>query len=87
MKSNLRVADGLELSLTGLKARPGRTALTALGIAFGIAAIVAVLGISNDVGPSAHTQWLTYREEAQEAARKGVLVLLQAPDRQAPDSF
>ena len=46
MKSRLRVTDAIELSLTGLKARPGRTALTALGIAFGIAAIVAVLGIS-----------------------------------------
>ena len=46
MKSKLRIADGFELSFTGLKARPGRTALTALGIAFGIAAIVAVLGIS-----------------------------------------
>ena len=46
MKSKLRVADGFELSFTGLKARPGRTALTALGVAFGIAAIVAVLGIS-----------------------------------------
>ena len=46
MKSKLRVADGFELSFIGLKARPGRTALTALGVAFGIAAIVAVLGIS-----------------------------------------
>ena len=46
MKSRLRITDAFELSLTGLKARPGRTALTALGIAFGIAAIVAVLGIS-----------------------------------------
>lgn len=46
MKSKLRFADGLELSLTGLRARPGRSILTALGIAFGIAAIVAVLGIS-----------------------------------------
>ena len=46
MRSRLRVRDVFELSLTGLKARPGRTALTALGIAFGIAAIVAVLGIS-----------------------------------------
>ena len=46
MKSKLRITDGFELSFTGLKARPGRTALTALGIAFGIAAIVAVLGIS-----------------------------------------
>ena len=46
MKSKLRIVDGVELSMTGLRARPGRSALTALGIAFGIAAIVAVLGIS-----------------------------------------
>lgn len=46
MKSKLRFVDGLELSFTGLQARPGRAALTALGIAFGIAAIVAILGIS-----------------------------------------
>ncbi|MDH3499424.1 MAG: ABC transporter permease, partial [Acidimicrobiia bacterium] len=36
----------LDLGLTGLRARPGRSTLTALGIAIGIAAIVAVLGIS-----------------------------------------
>ena len=46
MKSKIRISDAFELSITGLKARPGRAALTALGIAFGIAAIVAVLGIS-----------------------------------------
>lgn len=46
MRSKVRITDALELSLIGLKARPARAALTALGIAFGIAAIVAVLGIS-----------------------------------------
>lgn len=46
MRSRLRVGDVLALSLTGLRFHLGRTALTALGIAFGIAAIVAVLGIS-----------------------------------------
>ena len=46
MKSRLRVGDALGLGLTGLRARPGRATLTALGIAIGIAAIVAVLGIS-----------------------------------------
>jgi purine-nucleoside phosphorylase len=33
---------------------------------------VAVLGISNDVGPDAHVQWLTHRDAAQEAARLAV---------------
>ena len=46
MRSRLRIGDVLGLSLTGLRFHLGRTALTALGIAFGIAAIVAVLGIS-----------------------------------------
>ena len=46
MRSRLRISDALALSLTGLRYHLGRTVLTALGIAFGIAAIVAVLGIS-----------------------------------------
>ena len=33
---------------------------------------VAVLGISNVVGPSAHTQWLTHRDEAQAVARAAI---------------
>lgn len=46
MTSRLRPGDAIGLGLTGLRARRGRTSLTALGIAIGIAAIVAVLGIS-----------------------------------------
>jgi putative ABC transport system permease protein len=46
VKSRLRIADAFGLGFTGLRARPGRATLTALGIAIGIAAIVAVLGIS-----------------------------------------
>lgn len=37
---------------------------------------VALLGISNDVGPDAHVQWLTHRDAAQEAARRAVRPLL-----------
>ena len=37
---------------------------------------VAVLGISNFVGPDAHAQWLTHRDAAQEAARAAVRPLL-----------
>ncbi|MBX2803925.1 MAG: hypothetical protein KTR31_39985 [Myxococcales bacterium] len=37
---------------------------------------VAVLGIANDVGPDAHVQWLTHRDEAQRAARRAAAVLL-----------
>ena len=46
MRSRLRFADAWELSLMGLRYQLGRTVLTALGVALGIAAIVAVLGIS-----------------------------------------
>lgn len=40
------VADLLRLSARGLTVRPGRTALSALGIAIGITALVGVLGLS-----------------------------------------
>ena len=42
----LRPADGLRVASVGLRARPLRAALSALGIAIGTAAIVAVLGLS-----------------------------------------
>src|SRR2546423_4040083 len=38
--------DGLRVASVGLRARPLRAALSALGIAIGTAAIVAVLGLS-----------------------------------------
>ena len=37
---------------------------------------LAVLGITNDVGPDAHVQWLTHRDAAQAAARDAILPLL-----------
>ncbi|MGH9133907.1 MAG: ABC transporter permease, partial [Ilumatobacteraceae bacterium] len=42
----LRLADVSRLGMTGMRSRPGRTVLTALGIAIGIAALVSVVGIS-----------------------------------------
>ena len=42
----LRPGDGLRVASVGLRARPLRAALSALGIAIGTAAIVAVLGLS-----------------------------------------
>lgn len=45
-RSRLRPQDLLTTGVLGLRTRPGRTALTALGIAIGIASMVAVLGIS-----------------------------------------
>lgn len=36
---------------------------------------VAVLGISNKVGPDAHAEWLTHRDDAQAAARAAIASL------------
>lgn len=46
LASRLRPEDALFVGTVGLRSRRGRSALTALGIAIGIAALVAVLGIS-----------------------------------------
>ena len=43
----LRPGDGLRVASVGLRARPLRAALSALGIAIGTAAIVGVLGLSS----------------------------------------
>ncbi|WP_018681242.1 ABC transporter permease [Actinokineospora enzanensis] len=44
--STLRTADLLRESTSGIRGRPGRAALSLLGIAVGVTAMVAVLGIS-----------------------------------------
>ena len=43
----LGLKDGLRVATVGLRARPLRAALSALGIAIGTAAIVGVLGLSS----------------------------------------
>jgi putative ABC transport system permease protein len=45
-RSRLRTSDLLSVGTYGLRGRKGRAALTAIGIAIGIAAIVSVFGIS-----------------------------------------
>ena len=45
-RSRLRLGDVLRLGATGIRARPTRAFLSALGIAIGIAAMIAVVGIS-----------------------------------------
>ena len=45
-RSRLRRADVVRVGTVGLRTRPLRTALTALGIAIGIAAMIGVVGIS-----------------------------------------
>lgn len=46
MNSRVRAADLLPLATTGMRSRPLRAALSTLGIAIGVAAIIAVLGIT-----------------------------------------
>jgi len=46
-RSHLRPQDLVATGTLGLRSRPGRTILTAIGIAIGIASMVAVLGISS----------------------------------------
>jgi putative ABC transport system permease protein len=46
VKSRLRPVDLLPVSTVGLRSRPGRAVLSILGVAIGIAAMVAVLGVT-----------------------------------------
>ncbi|MPZ96585.1 MAG: ABC transporter permease, partial [Propionibacteriales bacterium] len=46
MKGRLALTDRVRIGALGLVSRPGRTALSALGIAIGITALVGVLGLS-----------------------------------------
>ena len=50
-RPHLRSADVLRLAGTGLRARPMRAFLSALGIAIGIAAMIAVVGVSTSRRP------------------------------------
>ena len=45
-RSKLQLSDILRLSALGFRMRPGRAILTAIGIAIGIASLMAILGIS-----------------------------------------
>ncbi|MDX6585303.1 MAG: putative transport system permease protein, partial [Solirubrobacterales bacterium] len=47
VSGRLGLKDGLRVASVGLRARPLRAALSALGIAIGTAAIVAILGLSS----------------------------------------
>jgi putative ABC transport system permease protein len=46
MRSRLRAGDVVSLALLGARGRPLRTTLSCLGVAIGIACVVAVLGVS-----------------------------------------
>ena len=56
MTSRLRPPDAIILALAGLRARRLRTALSALGIAVAVAAVVAVLGIAQSAKADLITQ-------------------------------
>ncbi|MEZ4317369.1 MAG: hypothetical protein R3F61_07685 [Myxococcota bacterium] len=64
-----RIADGY--TVEHLEAFGVAHACKQAGIPF-----LAVLGITNDVGPDAHVQWLTHRDAAQQAARDAIQPLL-----------
>ncbi|MBW1878562.1 MAG: hypothetical protein JRI25_09420 [Deltaproteobacteria bacterium] len=66
-----RIADGY--TVEHLEAFGVAIACHFAGVPF-----VAVLGISNEVGPEAHTQWLTHRDAAQEAARRAFRPLMES---------
>lgn len=64
-----RIADGY--TVEHMEAFGVACAADQLGIPF-----LAVLGITNEVGPDAHVQWLTHRDAAQKAARDAIRPLL-----------
>lgn len=64
-----RIADGFLVE--HLEAFGVAIACKQAGVPF-----AAVVGISNKVGPDAHTQWLTHRDAAQTAARRAIAPLL-----------
>ncbi|MBB5785432.1 FtsX-like permease family protein [Jiangella mangrovi] len=55
-RSRLRPRDTVRVAFSGLRARPLRAVLSALGIAVGIAAMVAVVGISASSREQVHEQ-------------------------------
>jgi len=60
-----RLSDGWQVE--HLEAYGAALACAQAGVAF-----AAVLGITNQVGPDAHTQWLTHRTEARQAIQEAV---------------
>ena len=87
----LRPRDALRVSSVGLRARPLRAALSALGIAIGTAAIVAVLGLSAssqagllaEIDPPRHETCLTL-EAGPEHHRAGVDAAGRGPGPDLP---
>lgn len=55
--SRLLFADALRLGAHGLSTRRARAALSALGVAIGVAAMVAVLGVAESAARACSTSW------------------------------
>ncbi len=66
-----RLADGW--TVEHMEAYAVALACQDVGVPF-----MACLGITNDVGPDAHAQWLSHRDDAQDAARRVIAPLLSA---------
>ncbi len=64
-----RLADGW--TVEHLEAYGVAHACAQAGIPF-----TAIIGITSQVGPEAHLQWLTHRDEAQQAARRAIAPLV-----------
>ena len=86
-RSNVRFGDALAIGTYGLRSRRGRSALTALGIAIGIAAIVAVFGISSSSRADvlAQIDELGHRPADGPTRRRHVRRPRHAPGRRAGD--
>jgi hypothetical protein len=72
-RSRLRAADVVRVGSSGLRTRPLRTALSTVGIAIGIAAMVAVLGLSASSQADLDAQHrCTRHQPVAGAGRRGV---------------
>lgn len=78
-RSSVAFLDVITESVSGLTARPGRTALTILGTVIGLAALVATLGISQTAGNRIVGRF-------DELAATEVFVTARPPSLSSPDN-
>lgn len=78
-RSSISFRDIISEAVSGLTARPGRTALTILGTVIGLAALVATLGISQTAGNRIVGRF-------DELAATEVFITARPPSLSAPDN-
>lgn len=78
-RSSISLWDIVSEAITGLTARPGRTALTILGTVIGLAALVATLGISQTAGNRIVGRF-------DELAATEIFVTARPPSLSSPDN-